>query len=226
MTPLSDLSLRPAAFYRADLRFAAASGVWGDLSGNARDTTPQSATRPSAGSGINGKPTVSFAGSASQALVVPATSFGTFSIHTVVKLTGTAGYIAVTKDDGGADGGYLFGSTGQTINVHKNTTAICSLNLSSNWAVDNAAKSIVWVFGGNLATHKLYVNGVDQTLSTVTNNGDASGSVSQAVYIGASDTGTAATTGHYGEFALYHGALTAADVAKLAAYDRAFWGTP
>lgn len=221
--PLTDLSLAPAAWFRGDMGFYPAPGIWKDQSGNSKDTTPQSATRPIASNAINGKPTLSFPGSANQALVIPATTFGPFSIYSVFKLSGTVGYIFVTGDDGGATGGYLYGSTGHTINTHRSSVDSAK-NLSSNWAIDGVAKSVIWTYDGTAAGHRLYIGGAQQSLSVSIAGEPGSATASMAVYIGASDTGTAPTTGHYGEVALYTGALTAEDISKLAAYSLAYWG--
>lgn len=221
------LSLAPSIWYRGagPGLYYPTQGIWTDLSGNGLHATPQGAPRaqPYGGSiGINNKDAVHFTGVANQALIAPATTFNTFTIFLVAQLAGIVGYLAVLKDDGGADGAYLYGHIGSTINVHRNTSTVSSYNYASNWSVDNVPRSIIWTYDGTHAGHKLYIGGISQTL-TATIVGSPSGSLSQQIFIGASDTGTAPATGLFGEFRKYDGVLTAADIDKLTAYSKSHW---
>lgn len=210
------LSIAPFILYDA-ADYVPHAGVAVDSSGNARHSTPQSTTRPTRGNGIAGRATIKFPGSANQAIIAPATTFTTFSIWMVVRCTGTIGYLAVLKDDAGNDGGYLYGSTGSTINVHRATSTVSSYNYTSNWAVDNVARSVIWTFDGTHAGNKLYIGGGAVSLTT-TVSGAPNSALLQEIYIGASDAGTAPSTMELAAFGLYPGVLPAADIANLSAH--------
>lgn len=217
-----NLSIAPGAFYRgASPGLYNAQGIWTDLSGNARHTTPQSASRPSPRVGINQRECLYFGAVSNQALIIPAQNFDTFTLFVVFKLTGSNGQILVTKSGGFPDGGYL-NTSYSTVSVQRSNVQVAK-GIAPSWAIDNVARSAIMTYGGSLATLNLYIGGVLQSQTTTATGTMAAGNLSQQIFIGASESGASAISGFIGEVRMYPGVLTAADIAKLTAYSQSYW---
>lgn len=215
------LSIAASFLYDA-IDYNPSEGIAPDRSGNARHGTPQSAARAKRGNGIAGRATMKFGALSNQAIVVPATSFDQFTLWIVAKCTGSNGCMVTLTAAGFPDGGYL-NTTVSSISVQRAGVQVAK-GLSTNWGIDNVARSIIVTYGGSLATLNMYIGGVLQSMSTTASGTMAAGNVSQPIYIGATDAGAQAVNMECGIVGFYPGVITATDIANLSAHSLAKWG--
>lgn len=216
-TPRS-LSVAPDRWYRDSY---VGGGTWLDLSGNGQNTTAR-ATSPVAGTAINGRPTVRVA--TGNGLLIPSSSVASFSLFMVLNVS-AVGYLAVVGNDVGTDGGYLYGTNNDTIDVHRSSVA-SNKRHTANWATAGGTpKWLVWTYDGTHAGHKLYLGGSDLSLTNGAGTADpGTAALSQIIYLGSNSTGVGPITADYAEVAKAPGVWTAGDVAKLGAYVSALYG--
>lgn len=200
--------------------------TWADQSGNGNHATQATdAKRPvySATSWPGGMPGLTYNSVASSQLMTPAISLGTFTHVIVAKLSSTNRYPMVHKTDGDA---YMWTTTGSSISVTK-AAVTSGKSRAADWFADDAAKAVAWSYDGTHATHKLMINGTNQTMTDDAGVGDpGTAAVSGPIYVGGQQTGSSCSNGIYAEFITYNRALTAGELARLYVYQKAKWGVP
>lgn len=125
------------------------------------------------------------------------------------------------------DGNYCFTTTNAAIATRRSSTWTAK-NLSANWGSDNAWRAIAQHYQGTHATHKLFIGGVDQTLSDLSFGGFANdpgtGSATRHFYVGGRSSGTASITGNIAEVLVYSPYLSSTDIAAVTDYLTTKWG--
>lgn len=152
-------------------------------------------------SGINSIASIDFDGS-NDYLATGNTTFGVFTQFVVFKLAGTAGMI--TERGSGAAGDYIYGTTGNTTKVARTLTS--AKELTADWSTDDTTKIVTKRYGGTHATHRLWINGVDQS---PTGAGDDPGtdSYTNVINIGGRTT-SLPIDGYIGEIIYYNRELS------------------
>lgn len=188
---------------------------WDDSSGNAghaiQATGTKQPTYRAAPTGFNGKPGVEFDGG--DGLVTSGNvSLGPFTVFAVWRASGTPGFIYEHSVNSGTNNGhFLYATIGTTVNV-KRAGGVQEKNLTNNWGVDGAVRVTAQVFDGvNISGCKLYINGADQSLTTVTNTGTDTNSASAVFSIGARNAASIFLTGVIAEILVYNSALGSGD---------------
>jgi hypothetical protein len=193
---------------------------WADQSGGGRDWTAAGAARPTfnaTDAQFNGLPSLGFV--SPQCMVTTATlTYGAFTLFMAVRCL-SAGFLY--NRTAGPD--YLFGTTGNTTSIVYPGGSSAN-NLSTNWAVSATPRTIARVFDGTHAGDILRINGVTQTLSTVSGGDPGLTGVAGTAGLFASNTGTTSSTGTMAEVILYNRALTPTEYGNVESYLRARYG--
>ena len=137
---------------------------WTDVSGHGRHAVQAVAGKqPTFRTGIlNGKPGVLFDGGDGIRYGAPGFSLGASTVFCVFKLIGAGILYEHALGSGAAR--YMFGTTGDSIQV-QSASATSGKDRAANWAIDNVAKITSHVFNGTHASHKLYIDGTEQTMT-------------------------------------------------------------
>lgn len=195
---------------------------WNDISGkNLHASQATSANRPIyRTTGINSIASIDFVpgGAGNDYMATPNTTWGAFTQFVVFKLSGTAGMIL--ERGSGAAGDYIYGTTGNTTKVARTDTS--AKELTSNWSTDDAAKLVSKVFNGTHASHKLWINTVEQSL-TGSGSDPGTGDYTNTLNIGGRTT-SLPIDGYIGEIIVFNAALSDADRQSVEDYLTNKWG--
>lgn len=169
-------------------------------------------------SGINSIASIDFDGT-DNIMATGNTTWGVFTAFLVIKMAGTAGMLL--ERGSGAEGDYLYGTTGNTVQVARGATTSAK-NYSANWAVDDTTQVIARRFTGTHTSNRMWINGTEVTLTG--GSGDpGTGTYTNTLQIGARNTSSLPSNGYIGELIVYTRELSDAELTDVNDYLIAKW---
>lgn len=178
---------------------------WTDQSGNNNHAYISTNTPKYSSNGINGYPAIQFVSANPDRLIVNSVTLSSFTVFSVFKMSPPAGGIIYEQsiNANSNDGSYFATSTGWTSHVRRNTTD-SSQNLSVSWGVDNNSKIATHIYNGTHTSHKIYINGSENTYTGGVTNDPGTLSVTNSIYIGARQDNSFPCEGYIGELIVYN----------------------
>lgn len=183
--------------------------------------------QPVEGTGINGKPTVSYAGS-SRWLQVTDVTLGVFDIYVILK-TSTASAIILEQSVSATagNGNFLFTGVTEGSAVFRGGVGSSIHPNSTSWVADGNAALIRSGFGGTHASRILERDGATVAAGVSAYTGSPGvGTVTDHLNIGCRSGGTLGIFAEYGEILIYNAAPDSTRAAQILAWSRSYWGTP
>lgn len=177
--------------------------TWTDRTSNARNATQATSTKkPTYKTGeLNGNPGLSFDGG--DGLVVSSFSASLALSAFVIFKASTVGMI-YERGVGvlGSGTSWIYGSTNSTSHFTSTAPTYSSLDRASNWSTGSVWRLVSHEIDGTHATHKFYIDGAQQSMTTNNNQNTGSSNYTLSLNIGSRDNAASlGTTGVFTSFA-------------------------
>lgn len=200
--------------------------AWADQSGNGNNAVQATAGNQPAFSatGYDGLPCVDWgAGAVSRGLTVASLSLGENTMIGAIREDAAGGYFLVHIDDGGADGAYIYGITGDAFDQHR-VGLHSSYNVVVNWLSDGVRRTVSVNYGGTHATHFSWRTGTPDVDVSATAGTPGSGAVAGSLYLGHNQVGAGPYKGVMAEVIVYDRSLTPAELTLVHTYLKSRYG--
>lgn len=195
--------------------------AWADQSGNGNNFTAPGGTQEPAYTAsdveFNNLPSMTFDG-VNDILRSGALTFGPFTIIILAKQTGTAGkymwYRNPAPPSNPSD--TLYGSIGATMYTER-SGVVSAKNLTVGWGPSGSPRVYAQIFDGTHASHKFYIDDVEQSMTSVISNNPGTGTTAQIMNLMGDNSATNAT-GKVGAFYIFNRSLSTAELTQMYTY--------
>jgi hypothetical protein len=196
---------------------------WTDKSGNGNHLAAIGTAQPTyvpSDAQYGGQPSISFNGANNFLKTASALTYGAFTLFMAMRADGVVTGFLFNR---AAGPDYLYGTTGNTTSVNY-AGGGSAYNLTAGWSTNATPRTIARSFDGTHAGDSLEINGVAQSLTSVSAGNPGTTGVNDIVAIMANNTGATFTSGTVAEVILYNRSLAAAEKANVTAYLRTRYG--